>query len=727
MKSIQFRLIIILCICRFPLYAQTDNSRLSTSLLHWMYATPHNQQVVKFKINNHFYLSALIKVNPAINEEQLKQLGIHIGTKAGDIWTVRVPEENMLSFTRVSGIDFIELDKQVQPLMDSVRYFTGIDSVHRGIDMPLLSGKDVVVGILDRGFDYTHPAFYDTSYSKLRIKRVWDQRITGTPPVGLSYGNEYKDTNSILQRRFSTTTNDHGTSVGSIAVGSGYGSLNNNQFRGVAYDCDIVLVESNADTTEFGAFTYATIIDGFNYIFTYAQSVGKAAVINMSLGGSDGPHDGTSLFSRACSNLIGPGKIIVFAAGNDGIEQIHLEKTFTATDTTISTIVNLTSNWDDLELWGDTGKSYCVEIGLFSNGIKGAGTQTICIDNIYRNFVLVGTDQDTSFVSIGSEVNALNNKPHIAMRIDHRTKDSIYLTVKGTTGTAHLWIYGEFKGNGTWATDGDSRYSVGEYACSPSCIAVGAYSTRTSWKSLQNQVITLPTDIVKNRGDLALFSSHGPTVDGRMKPEITAPGSMIGSASNSFSPSYRTGGQLYYCSVTKYTSLKSNRTYYYSMTQGTSVAAPVVTGAVALLLQVNPTLTVERVREIICNTALKDTFTTQNPDPNLWGAGKLNVYAAIKSAILSAGTIPVPESELEINMYPNPNKGRFMLTYHTEQSGYFLIEISSIDGQVTYRQAWELKKGENALPIDFTNAGKGIYFLTVTGQGGQVVKRVVIN
>ncbi|MBX7204002.1 MAG: S8 family peptidase [Bacteroidia bacterium] len=727
MKSITFQFILFLYITVTPVQAQTGNARFSTNLLHWMHSNANAGHVVKFKIANTTYMSALMKVNAAIDENQLQQMGVIVGTKAGDIWTVRVPETQMMAFTKMTGIDFIELDRKARPLMDSVRYFTGIDSVHQGIDVPLLSGKGTIVGVLDHGFDYTHPAFYDTSYSKLRIQRVWDQRISGTPPAGFSYGTEFKDTVSMLQKKFSVTTFDHGMSTSSIAVGSGYGSANNTQFRGVAYDCDIALVESNADTTEFGVFTYATIIDGFKYIFNYADSVGKPAVINVSLGGQDGPHDGTSLFGRACDNITGPGKIIVFAAGNDGITTSHLQKTFTPADTSISTIVNLSANWDDLELWGDTGKSYCLEIGLFSNGVKGAKTQTICLDNIYRNLVLIGTDNDTSFISIGSEINVLNNKPHFAIRIDHRTKDSIYLTAKGTDGTAHLWISGEFKGNGTWATEGDSRHSVCEYASSKSCITVGAYSTRTSWKNIQNQVVPVPTNIVKTRGDIALFSSHGPTMDGRMKPEITAPGSMIGSATNSFSPAFRPGGGFYFCTVTKYLSPRNNRNYYYSMTQGTSVAAPVVTGAIALLLQVNPNLTVDHIRKILTATAIRDSFTTQNPDPAKWGAGKINAYAAIKETIWWVGTVPVPKNEIEIKVYPNPNNGPFTITYNTENSGYFLVEISTLTGQTVHQQSWELKKGENALPVDLTALGKGIYFLTITGQGGQVVKRIAIN
>ncbi|MFA7380216.1 MAG: S8/S53 family peptidase [Bacteroidia bacterium] len=709
--------------------AQTTTSRFSTNLMHWMNSGSNRQQVVKFKMNNTSYLSTLIKVNNKVDEKQIEQLGAIVGTKAGDIWTVRVPEDRMIAFTRIAGIDFIELDRVVHALMDSARYFTGIDSAHLGIGVPLLGGKGVVVGILDRGFDYTHPAFYDTSYSRLRIQRVWNQRSAGTPPAGFSYGEELTDTTTILQKRFSTTTNDHGTSVGSVAAGSGYGSANNRQFRGVAYDCDIVLVESNADTTEFAVFTYGTMIDGFNYIFNYAESVGKPAVINVSLGGSDGPHDGTSLFGRACDNMVGPGKIIVFAAGNDGNIPIHLQKTFTLSDTSISTIINLVSDWDDLELWGDTGKSYCIEIGLFSNGVKGAKTGTICIDNMFRYVPLIGTDLDTTYVSIGSEINVLNNKPHISMRLKHNSKDSIYLTVKGTEGTAHLWIYGEFKGNGTWATEGDSHFSVGEYACSKSCIAVGAYSTRTSWKNLQNQVIPVPVEVTRARGDIATFSSLGPTMDGRMKPEITAPGSMIGCATNSFSPTYRpgSGGLYYFCTVTKYTSPRNNRNYYYSMTQGTSVAAPVVAGAVALLLQINPTLTVDRIRQILTATAIRDSFTTQNPDPDMWGAGKLNVYGAVKATILSAGTTTAPKSDVDVTVYPNPNNGQFMITYKAEQAGFYLVEISNTAGQTLHQQSWELKNGVNTLSVDLQKYGKGIYFLTVTGRGGQVVKRIAIN
>lgn len=670
-------------------------------------------------------MSALIKVNPTIDENQLQQLGAIVGTKAGDIWTVRIPETQMMAFTQIAGIDFIDLDSKIHPLMDSVRYVSGIDSVHRGFDMPMLSGKGVVVGILDGDFDYTHPTFYDTSYSTLRLKRVWDQRISGVPPAGYSYGAELKDTLSMLQKQSSNTTGDHGMTVSSIAAGSGYGSGNNRQFRGIAYDSDIVLVEFNADTNEFGFFTYATMIDGLAYIFNYAESVGKPAVINVSIGSQGGPHDGTSLFCRACDNLAGQGKIIVFAAGNEGLLRQHLQKSFTGSDTILSTIVP-TEEGDDVDLWGDAGKSYCVEVGLFSNGIKGAKTQTICIDNIYRVIPLIGKDNDTCLVSIVSEINALNNKPHISIRLKQKSNDSIYVTAKATEGTVHLWRGWDFIGNGSWASEGDARYSVGEFACTKSSITVGAYSSRTTVKNIQNQTWTIQTSQVKTRGDIALFSSIGPTMDGRMKPDITAPGSLIGSATNSFSPQFKPGGSIYFATVTRYFSPRTNRNYYYAMTQGTSVAAPVVTGAVALMLQVNPDLTVDDIRNILIATAIKDSFTTPNPNPAIWGAGKLNVYGAVKSTISSYGKVPVPK-EGEIRVYPNPSNDVFSMVFESESPGYFMVEISNVLGQTIKSEPWQLKKGVNQLSISLSGNEKGTYFISFTGQGGQMVKKVILG
>jgi minor extracellular serine protease Vpr len=729
MKSIYIQLVFILCIFGFQLKAQTENYRLAPNVKEWLIQKPGymKSKAIVYRSNNIVYLSAIVLVNNSLNEEKLQNLGVLVGTKAGNIWTIRIPQDKMLEFTEIAGIDYMELDKPIRPTMDSVRYFTGIDSINQGIGVPILSGKNTVVGIIDLGFDFTHPCFYDTGYSRFRIRRIWDMESSGTPPAGYNYGSELKDSASILQKLHSISIMDHGTQVSSVAAGSGYGSLKNKQFRGVAYESDLVLVDPNIVPTEIKSFSATKLIDGINYIFSYAQSVGKPAVINISLGSWTGPHDGTSLFAQACNNLSGPGRILVFSAGNDGLSRMHLQKTFSSIDTTISAIVSHEDRYTDVEVWGEKGKSYCLQMGLISKGVKTVKTQRICIDNSFKNLFLIGSDMDTSFFTVGSEINPFNQKPRLVVRSWHKSKDSVYFTVSGTQGTAHIFTDVDFAGFDNWATDGDSRYTSTEISSCTSCLSIAAYATKNSWKSLQNQTVTIPKEVVNSRGNIALFSSIGPTLDGRMKPDITAPGSVMGAASNSYSPEFRPGGGYYFCSVTKYTSLKNNRIYYYSMVQGTSFAAPVVTGSVALLLQVNPWLNPTKIKEILFKTAIKDKFTTQNPDSTRWGAGKLNLYAAVKEAILTAGTVDVPKTEDVVIVYPNPSQGLFSVSFESEKSGLFLIEISNLGGQLVNQKPWEIRQGKNVLTIDLSFLGKGIYSMAITGKGGQITKRIIIK
>lgn len=733
MNSLQKSLILVLCVFTFQIQAQTDNSRFAPNLMLWLNQNANNQNsksVVKFKQNNTHYLSALIKVNETVDPKEINDLGAVIRTKAGNIWTVDIPQQSMPAFCQIIGIDYIELDHIVKLLMDSARYVTCVDSLHTGINIPFpLSGKNVVVGVVDIGYDYTNPAYYDTGYTNLRIKRVWDQSANGIPPSGYNYGSELTDTGSILSKKYSSTDEDHGTSTSSIAGGSGVGSKNNSLYRGVAYDCDFVLVNKGFDYLEIRGMSITRLIDAFNYIFSYAQSVGKPAVINVSIGGWTGPHDGSSLFAQACNNLSGPGRILVFGAGNNGLSKIHLEKAFTSTDTAVSTILTMPYNENYFEIWGEVGKTFCLEMGLLSKGNPGVKTQRLCIDKKVHDLFLIGSDNDTSFINITSNINVLNNKPVFTAEIIHKTKDSFYLTVSGNNGTIHVWDeeWGDFIGNGSWAVEGDSRYTISEIACARSIITVSAFASKMSFKNLQNQNINVESKIAKNKGEMALFSSIGPTTDGRMKPDIAAPGCMMVSATNSFSPIFRPGGPYYFLSSAKFTSPVNGRIYYYSANQGTSFAAPMVTGVIALMLQASPSLEPERIKIILSQTALKDNFTTQTPDPTRWGAGKLNAYGAIKETIRWVGTTPIPQNANAIHVYPNPSQGKFTLAYESENTGYYFIEISNTLGKVIKTESWQISNGKNRIELNLEDYGKGMYFISIIGQGGQVAKRVVLR
>jgi minor extracellular serine protease Vpr len=128
---------------------------------------------------------------------------------------------------------------------------------------------------------------------------------SGNPPPGFSYGTEYTkaqlDANQCLQID-GDDGHGHGTHVAGTAAGNG-GALTN--YIGMAPESDILFVKGFRSGP---GFANTDIVDGCNYMFQRAQQIGKPAVINLSLGGHFGPHDGSSLYEQALSNMTGNGK-----------------------------------------------------------------------------------------------------------------------------------------------------------------------------------------------------------------------------------------------------------------------------------------------------------------------------------------------------------------------------------------------------------------------------------
>ena len=126
-------------------------------------------------------------------------------------------------------MDRVELASKAVPGLERARVGTRVDSVHAGINLPeAFHGEGVLVGVLDWGFDYTHPNFYDTTLTSTRIRGAWDQyRLSGPAPTGFAYGT-VAETPADLMAMGSDTANvysysTHGTHVAGIAGGSGCG------------------------------------------------------------------------------------------------------------------------------------------------------------------------------------------------------------------------------------------------------------------------------------------------------------------------------------------------------------------------------------------------------------------------------------------------------------------------------------------------------------------------
>ena len=699
------------------------------------------------QVNGKYYISALIKVAHSEQAElQLNSIGAYIGTKAGTIWTVQVPPGKVKEMTTFSSLSYIELDQAAFPELNVARTTTRVDSVHRGINLPIpYSGKNVIMGIIDFGFDYNHPAFFDTSYQHYRIQRVWELNGVGSPPSGFSYGNELTDSNSIKIQGTDDPLQMHGTSVAGIAAGSGYGSSGNNKLRGMAYESEMVLVGVRRDTiaTQWQQGTFTDFVDGVNYIFNYATLIGKPCVINISWGSQSGPHDGSTLLNQAFNNMTGPGKIIVMSAGNEGTEKIHLSKTFIPSDTTLNTFLKFSStiyNRTWIDVWGDTAKNYCATVTLYSGNVPGNKTSSICIDDSIYDFDILNTNgNDTCHVQFINSKAEPNGRSRMIIDIYNKGNDSVGISFVSQDASLQMWneyyYYGfqygyqcSFDSLGkSWARNGNSISTVSDMGAADSVLLVGAYASKVNFTDINNNSWSYSGYVLPNR--LVPFSSRGPMLDGRIKPDINGPGLTLATSVSSFDTSYIPTGSNSAYVISAFHDALSNHNYYYAEFSGTSASSPATAGIVALLLQANPTLTPSEIKSLISTTAITDVFTGVIPPSgtNNWGHGKVNAYGAIKKLIQILGVYNYSGVKLDAVVFPNPGKGPFTIDFDSEKDMNLTIEVYNMLGSLILNNEWSVTNGLNRYQLDLSHQPKGTYMVKLSSGDGQVTIKTLLQ
>jgi subtilisin family serine protease len=261
-------------------------------------------------------------------------------------------------------------------------------------------------------------------------------------------------------------------------------------------------------------------------------------------------------------------------------------------------------------------------------------------------------------------------------------------------------------------------------ASTQSAITVAAYASKITFKNLAGSNQSYSGYAFP--GQITPFSSKGPTVDGRIKPDIAAPGMTIASAVNSFDVSYLLGGSNYAQSIAKFTFTKNNREYYYAEASGTSMSSPMVAGIVALLLQANPKLTPALIKNIIFKTAITDIYTKQPVDSSRWGAGKINAYAAIKRTIATIGVTEQKFTQTQVNLFPNPTSGSFQLYCEATQNNDLQVTITDIMGKSIQQYNWTAGDSNNTLTINLGNENKGVYFVNISNGSSTEVRKVLV-
>lgn len=633
------------------------------------------------------FISLLVEGNPTEIAVVVKQHGGFLMHNEGSICSVQLPCGELDAFAiepAVLRIGNAPIHQQV--LNDTMKKQTGILDVRNGL-APLsqgYTGAGIVMGIIDSGIDYHHPDFQDTA-GNTRIYKIWDQRDQQGPgAMPWNYGTLW-DSSSINNN--TCTHNDlqyygHGTHVSGIAGGNG-NSTNLLDMSGAAPDVIFVVV-----ALDFAGSQSATAIaDAAAFIYGQAQTLGMPCVINASVGDYYGSHDGQDLQTLMIDTLLNtPGRLFVSAAGNAGGLPIHVSYPVSNVDTNF-TWFNVANGSIYVQLWADTNNFNAAD---FAIGCTRPGDWTDLDRTSFTDILsnLSSTGYDTLWNSSGQRLATImraGSTQGSAYSMEFIiTPDSLaynfglYMT---GSGLFHCWSFDFVTGGlptaGQYPAILDYRNAdlthniVGGFQCSDRVICVANYVNRDQWPNYLGGV-TYDTTVVA--GELMYNSSVGPTRDGRIKPEIAAPGANDMSCIETNSQAAILAGAPTACTPGG----------WHVQGGGTSAASPVVAGVGALWLERFPTATWSDFRSAVWWCAKQDTFTGTNLPNADWGYGKIDAWSMMVNCAISMD-VPEPESAGGIAVYPNPSNEATGVTIQlTVFSEAMPVNIYNAIGELVY-------------------------------------------
>ena len=578
--------------------------------------------------------------------EVLRQYGCKELARVGDISIAAIPLSKLGALSCGRQVKRIETGRRCSIQMDTTRLVVNAEKVYTGEGLSQsYTGCGVVVGVQDIGFDLTHPNFYSADMSRYRIKALWDQLSRDTIGSTLYVGRDYVGRDALLklEHPIDGETQTHGTHTAGIAAGSGAeGNGAVSPYRGMACDADLVLVDNAADNAslidpkDYYKFTYATDALGFKYIFDYAERMHQPCVINFSEGSSQDFHGYDQLYYELLAKLIGPGRIIVSSAGNDGARNSYIHKNI-GKERAGAFIMG---NEKRFSCTAKSKQTFTFRVSVYDNvaspQIVDISTVNVCNaqDSLLTDSLLVGgkkykwrvlaypNSYDTSETAYDFQLSSpskLGDSPQVSLQVIGRDADIELYRMSGYMFPHSL---------DPVLDAGDCRYTIFSPSSSPDVICVGSTSYRTQFVNYLGEKKVYDSG---QKGIRSSFSAMGPTLDGRIKPDVMAPGQNIISSYSTFFINNPKNVNASVKSDVRHFEY-NGRTYAWNANAGTSMSAPVVTGAIALWLQADPTLTPADCLEIFAKTCSHYDTSLSYPN-NLYGYGQIDVAAGLREVL----------------------------------------------------------------------------------------------
>lgn len=576
----------------------------------------------------------------------------------------RSPRELLLAKARVPGAR-VEIDAPLHTLLDRAAEAV-VHPRTRGAAGP--SGRGVVVGVVDTGFDLAHADLRDAA-GHTRARWVLD--LTASPRgvfadlearfgVRDAQGNLVRgavlDARAIDEALTSERSpvgdeEGHGTHVASLAAGSPPGGA----FVGMAPGADLVLVRVAGGA--YPDITAEAITQAAAFVFDRAAASGSPAVLNLSIGSDFGPHDGTLAWEQALAAHVGatkPGRAIVVAAGNGGriANGVHQTVALSSRETVVPLALG-TVKEGVVRVWATAAPGSTMRIGVRVDDARLAIAP-----------LAYGHARTENGASLATAVlHGANGSAEIP-----RGSSSAIVLVTGRFGTApRVVVEGEGRADlwfdaaafraqgGAGFRDGVRAGTITEPAVHPALLAVGCTVSRSRWSSVSGNgpfgfsepqldeaggttLAPLRMRAVED-GSVCDFSALGPTMRGDAKPDILAPGLAIAGAMSAMARPGTLGSMFTAtCAapggVLDSRCLQADATHGFAF--GTSMAAPLVAGAIALLFEDHAQMTSEDVRRALQASAHRPRRGSASEASAF--PGELDVSAAL--AFAAAGATP---------------------------------------------------------------------------------------
>lgn len=638
----------------------------------------------------------------------LRGLGYTADAVTSDIVITDIPARQLKALAGQDAVLYLEQPRQYYPFMSHARTETGVTKVTtgEGLETPY-TGKGVVIGVIDQGFEYGHPAFAD------RVVRWGANSSNG----------------SLTQRQPSRDILDevgHATHVTNIAAGNAVPGSDN---YGIARGADLVLISS--DLRNNSVLLQAAAVK------SYAESKGQPWVINMSFGSFLGPHDGSTSYDRAMSDLTGEGGIMVAAMGNDGGEFCHAFRTIEDKDTPVYLYLRPSG--------GNSSSVIASEVWSTANdGQAHLTIKPVLLHNRKLHDLLEEIPQFSSAFSTG--IDPHNNRQYAetsfslqqvlsALGISANANAYFMWQVTGEAGDSfHAWTIPasyeqgcsfSAKGSPYKTTRGDDSYLVGEGGASiEKAIAVASYNNPLSYIGLDGRKYTY--DTIGSEGERSTFSSKGPQIVDRPKPAIAAPGGVVKSALSKYSTYFSS----YASDLTDEVTVNGSK-YYYGVMSGTSMATPVVTGIVALWLEANPKLTYDQIIGILRETGRRNASVTGAADETGWNAqvgyGKIDAYAGLKKALELANTAGINETlntEQPVTLQKDADAWRVL--FNNDES-FAALSLYSLDGTLVRTRRIEAPRRAQEEAVSLAGLTPGVYLFQVKTTSANLTRKLVVR